>query len=141
MFAGLNISASGLTAEKKRLELIANNIANINTPQSAGSSLYQPQRLMTTPAEGEFGFYLAGFREVPDGGVRITGVAQENRPPRLVYDPGHPDADANGYVAYPDINLLDEMVSAMNASRAYESNLTAFNETKKLFNKALEIGK
>ncbi|MFP4496740.1 MAG: flagellar basal body rod protein FlgC [Vulcanimicrobiota bacterium] len=140
-FSGLQISASGMMAERRRLETISSNISNANTHQIEGQPLYKAQRLVTAPAESQFKKYLAGFRELPGQGVSVMGVAQEELPPRMVYEPGHPDADENGYVAYPDINVLDEMVHAITASRSYEANLTTFNETKRMLTKALEIGK
>lgn len=140
MFPELRISASGLMAERKRMELISDNIANSSSPQLAGGQLYQAKRLVTAPAS-EFKGYLAGFRQSAGNGVEIVGVATENTNPRLAYEPGNPNADEKGYVAYPDINVIDEMVESISAMRTYEANVTAFNETKRMLNRVMEIGK
>jgi len=140
-FKDLKVSASGMMAERKRLEVISNNIANINSPKIGDKPVFQAQRLVTAPSLHEFKMYLSGFRDSPGNGVQIIGIARENRPPRMSYEPGHPAANDKGYVLYPDINIIDEMVRATSAYRAYEANLTAFNETKRMFNRALEIGK
>jgi flagellar basal-body rod protein FlgC len=142
MFAGMRVSASGLEVERTRMDIISNNIANANTPAIAGQDPYRAQRLVTAPAAPRFGDYLAGFRRLfPEGGVEILGVRESVNTPRMVYEPGNPDADEKGYVSYPDINIIDEMVDSIRAYRSYEANLTAFNETKRMFNKAMEIGK
>jgi len=141
IFDGMRISGSGLTVERKRLEIISENIANVNTPASADGGAYRARRLVSAPATRSFGEQLAGFRKMPGKGVKIRGFFEENKSPRLVYDPGHPDADPKGYVEYPDINILDEMVEAVSASRLYQANLTTFNESKKMFLNALDIGK
>ena len=142
MFSGMRVSASGLEAERTRMHIISNNIANVNSPGIEGEEPYQAQRLVTAPAAPRFGDYLAGFRRLfPEGGVEVLGVREVNNPARRVFEPGHPDADENGYVLYPDINIIDEMVDSIRAYRSYEANLTAFNETKRMFNKAMEIGR
>jgi flagellar basal-body rod protein FlgC len=142
MFAGMRVSASGLEAERTRMDIISNNIANVNSPGTPGEETFRAQKLVTAPAAPRFGDYLAGFRRLfPEGGVEILGVRESVNPPRMVYEPSNPDADENGYVSYPDINIIDEMVDSIRAYRSYEANLTAFNETKRMFNKAMEIGK
>jgi len=140
-FSDLRISASGMKAERKRMEIISNNIANINNPQTPGTQIFKAQRLVTKQGGEMFNNHLAGFREVPGKGVEVAGVVEVEDPPRLSYEPGNPMADNEGYVAYPGVSMIDEMVRAISAYRAYESNLTAFNETKRMFNRALEIGK
>ncbi len=141
MFDALHTSGSALDVERRRLEVISENIANINSPRSADGFLYQARRVVTTPIQGSFGSYLRGFREFPDRGVAIDGIYEVESQPRRVYDPGHPVADENGFVDYPDINILDEMVASTIASRSYQANLTTFNEAKKMFLRALDIGK
>jgi flagellar basal-body rod protein FlgC len=142
MFAGMRVSASGMEAERTRMDVISDNIANASSPAINGREPFQGKRLVTAQAAPRFGDYLAGFRRLfPQGGVEILGVRETNTPPRMVYEPGHPDADERGYVTYPDINIIDEMVDSIKAYRSYEANLTAFNETKRMFNKAMEIGK
>lgn len=140
-FSDLRISASGMKAERKRMDIISNNIANINNPQTPGKQVFKPQRLITKSGGHMFNNWLAGFREIPDKGVKIAGVVEDNTLPRMSFEPGNPLADSEGYVAYPGVSMIDEMVRAISAYRSYEANLTAFNETKRMFNRALEIGK
>ncbi|MCD4786558.1 MAG: flagellar basal body rod protein FlgC [Candidatus Eremiobacteraeota bacterium] len=140
-FSDLRISASGMKAERKRMDIISNNIANINNPQTPGERVFQTQRLITKSGAPKFNNWLAGFRVMPGKGVEVTGIVEDSTPPRMSFEPGNPLADSEGYVAYPGVSMIDEMVRAMSASRSYDANLTAFNETKRMFNRALEIGK
>lgn len=133
LWSAIQTSASALTAERLRMDLIANNIANVNTTR--------------TPEGGPFRRQLALFasRKGHDPkvgqGVRVVGITESNEPPRLVYDPGHPDANAEGYVAMPNVNIVTEMVDLITASRAYEANVMAINAAKEMAAKALEIGR
>lgn len=133
IFKAMQISASGLTAERFRLDLIANNIANAQTTRTEGGGPYRRKS--------------AVFAEVLDRqqflgrGVRVLSVSQDRTPARLVYEPEHPDANAEGYVAYPNVNVIQEMVDMITATRAYEANVTALNASKNMFLKALEIGR
>ena len=145
LFTSFSISASALTAERMQLDLIANNLANINTAGTPGGGPGAPQayrREMPVFAQrllqetGADGLPV----EVP-GGVEITGVIKDNSPPRLKYEPGNPLADKQGYVAYPNINVVNEMVDMITAVRTYQANVTAFNAAKAMAQKALTIGK
>lgn len=133
LFDAMKISATGMTAERLRMDLIANNLANINTTRTAEGGPYSRQ--------------TAVFAEILDrvngrsGGVKVVGISRDTSPPQLVHDPGHPDADENGYVAMPNINVVNEMVDMITATRAYEANVTAVNAFKGMFLKALEIGR
>ncbi|MBT9139436.1 MAG: Flagellar basal-body rod protein FlgC [Dehalococcoidia bacterium] len=133
IFKAMQISSSGLTAERFRLDLIANNIANAHSTRTEQGGPYRRRS--------------AVFAEKMDAarrnlqGVRVMAVSEDQTPPRLVYEPGHPDADAAGYVAYPNVNVIQEMVDMITATRAYEANVTALNATKSMFLKALEIGR
>jgi len=121
-------SASGMAAERLRLDTIASNLANINTTRTPEGGPYR--RLMTV------------MESAPDGcGVRVARIVQDASPPLLVHNPGHPDADADGNVAMPNVNPLLEMVDMISATRAYEANVAAFNAAKSMAAKALEIGK
>lgn len=139
LLPALEISASGLTAERLRLDLIASNLANINTTRTPRGGPYRRQvaifaeRLRDTLRRGE------GL--LPGEGVRVVAIAEDNTPPRMVYDPSHPDADARGYVALPNINVVNEMIDMITAARAYEANVTVLNAAKAMALKALEIGR
>jgi flagellar basal-body rod protein FlgC len=145
VFAPFAISASALTAERLRMDVISNNIANANTTRTLEGGPYIRQRVVFAPrfdAEPTFAPLLATM--TPDGlpvGVRVTSIQKDTAPPRMVYDPGHPDANTEGYVAYPNVNTVNEMVDMISATRAYEANITAFNATKSMALQALAIGK
>jgi flagellar basal-body rod protein FlgC len=132
-FGALAISHSGLRSQRIRLDLIANNIANINTTR--------------TPQGGPFRRQLAVFAANPleptpisDGrGVEVSEIVPDMSPFKTVYDPGHPDADQNGYVLMPNIDVAVEMVDLVSATRSYEANISSINATKQILRKALEI--
>jgi flagellar basal-body rod protein FlgC len=139
LFETFAISGSGLTAERMRLDLIASNLANANTTRPPGETPFQRQlALFQTRYAGGDGSLgsgpLAGL-----GGVRVKQISLDTTPGRQVYDPSHPDADPGGYVTYPNVNPINEMVDMMAASRAYEANLTALDSGKELFLRALSI--
>lgn len=136
VFQTFAISGSGLTAERLRLDLIANNIANVHTTRTPEGGPYQrrvpvfTQRLMAAGREG-----FAG------AGVAVTAILRDTSPPLLVYDPSHPDADLQGYVRYPNINIANEIVDMIGATRAYEANATVLEAAKDMAQRALEIGR
>lgn len=133
-----NIAASGLSAERIRLQTIASNMANVKaTRTEAGPGPYRRQvPVFEAQSVDPFGDELAQAISR----VNVNGIEQDDRPPMMVYDPSHPDADANGYVAYPDINILQEMVDMMSASRTYEANATVVDTTSTMALRALDIG-
>jgi flagellar basal-body rod protein FlgC len=133
-----NVSASGLAAERLRLQTIATNMANAHTTRTADGGPYQ-RRVPVFQAESvdPFGDELDRATQR----VVVTGIQSDGRPPLRVYDPTHPDADATGYVSMPDINVLQEMVDMMTTSRAYEANASVVEATKDMAMRALEIGK
>jgi flagellar basal-body rod protein FlgC len=143
--ASFAITASALTAERLRMDVISNNIANANTTRTAEGGPYIRERVVFAPridATPAFAPLLANM--TPQGlpvGVRVIGITKDPSPPRMVYDPGHPDANSEGYVAYPNVNAVNEMVDLISASRAYEANITVFNATKSMALQALTIGK
>ncbi len=145
IFAPFSITASALTAEKLRMDVISNNIANANTTRTAEGGPYIRQRVVFAPrldAAPAFAPLLSTM--TPDGmsaGVRVTAIQKDPAPTKKVYDPGHPDANAEGFVEYPNVNVVNEMVDMISASRAYEANITVFNATKSMALKALEIGR
>lgn len=140
MLKSFSISASGMTAERLRMDTIANNLANAETTRTAEGGPYRRQvpvfasRLATSMERRSD----AAFRGM---GVRVVRIDNSDAPPRLVYDPHHPDADDAGYVAMPDVNVPREMVDLISASRAYEANITAFNTAKNMAMRALDIGR
>ncbi|MCE1246743.1 MAG: flagellar basal body rod protein FlgC [Firmicutes bacterium] len=141
IFSGMEISASGMKAERTRLDLTSLNIANVNNVNEAGSPVYKAKRVVTSEGSTGFKTFLSGVRTSENLGVKINSIYEEPTNPRLVYEPNHPFANKEGYVAYPDINVLEEMVHSITASRSYDANLTAFNESKRMINKAMDIGK
>ena len=143
----LAISASGMTAERLRMDVVANNLANVNTTRTPGGGPFRRQQVAFAPAGTSFAQTLAGLSgEDSDegavtGGVQVSGIVPDNRPFKRVYQPGHPDADAQGYVSLPNIDTVTEMVDMMGATRAYEANVAAVGAVKNMAMKALEIGR
>ncbi len=132
LISTLRVSSSGLSAERLRMDLIADNLANANTTRTPEGQPYRRKVAVFQP--------IAPTPTMP-GGVRVVQIVADNTPPRLVYEPGHPDADANGYVAYPNVDIVHEMVDLITASRAYEANIQAFNAAKNMFLRTLDIGR
>lgn len=133
MFQAMQVSASGLTAERLRLDLIASNIANAHTTRTETGEPYRRKTAVFAAVLAEAG--QAGQ------GVRVAEIRNDQTEPRLEYDPTHPDANEEGYVAYPNINVVQEMVDLVTAVRSYEANVTVLNAGKNMFLKALEIGR
>ena len=136
LFDGLTTSATGMAAERVRMDLIANNLANINTTRTAEGGPYKRQVAIFAEVMNQVRSGNSGGK-----GVRVVGISKDESPSPLVHNPGHPDADENGYVAMPNINVVNEMVDMITATRAYEANVTAMNAFKGMFLKALEIGR
>jgi flagellar basal-body rod protein FlgC len=143
-FSSFDVSATGLTAERFRMDVIANNIANAETTRTKEGGPYRRQAPVFAPIPARFEIPLSkdqsAARET-GGGVRVLGINEDKLAPKMVYDPSHPDANKEGYVAYPNVDVVREMVDMISASRAYEANVTAINMTKQMINKALMIGK
>lgn len=136
LFDALAISGSGLTAERLRMDVIADNLANAQTTRSVNGGPYQ--RRMVVFQERNFA-HLVANRLSAGGGVRVATIAVDPAPPRLVYDPGHPDAGPDGYVRYPNINPVSEMVDLLAASRVYEANVVALETTRQLALRTLDL--
>ncbi|MDU2066192.1 MAG: flagellar basal body rod protein FlgC [Sporomusaceae bacterium] len=145
MFGAIDSAASGLTAERLRMDVISNNIANVNTTRTAEGGPYRRQLLVFEPRSSgdSFSDILTGKlgQSGENAGVKVVGITKDQSPLRLVYDPTHPDANRNGYVEMPNVNVVTEMVDMITASRAYEANVTTINAAKSMAQKALEIGK
>jgi len=142
----LAVSASGMTAERLRMDVVANNLANVNTTRTPGGGPFRRQQVAFSPAATSFAQTLAGLSgEGEDGaitgGVQVSGIIPDSRPFKRTYQPGHPDADAQGYVSLPNIDTVTEMVDMMGATRAYEANVAAVGAVKSMAMKALEIGR
>jgi flagellar basal-body rod protein FlgC len=143
-FNSINISASGLTAEKLRMDVISRNIANANTTKTASGTPYRRQVVLFQESEKQIPFsqHLSdASKNIVTNGVKVTGIVEDKSPFKMVYEPGHPDADESGYVKMPNVDIMTEMVNMISASRAYESNVTTINTTKSMAMKALEIGR
>jgi flagellar basal-body rod protein FlgC len=122
----LKVSASALDAHRVRMNTIASNMANAQSTRT--EALFRTVSVGSDPTEKL-------------DGVKVTGVVEDTKPPIVIYDPGHPDADDNGNVTMPNINVIEEMVNMMMALRSYEANVKAFNISKGMFQKSLEIGR
>ena len=144
LFGGLEISASGLTAERLRMDVTAENLANAQTTRGADGQPYRRKEVVLQEAAGSFGASLSAAmgpnKGTQGGGVEVAGVVQDTATPlKRVYDPGHPDADAQGYVSMPNVDTVTEMVDLISAQRAYEANVTAMQAAKQMFSKTLEL--
>lgn len=139
----LQTSATGLSAQRLRMNLISSNLANINTTRTREGGPYKRKDAVfaAVPQEQSFSQALSEHLGPERINVQVTEIREDNRPPVLKYDPEHPDADAKGYVALPNINVVEEMVNMISASRSYEANITALRSTKDMASDAMEIGR
>ncbi|MBW2123538.1 MAG: flagellar basal body rod protein FlgC [Deltaproteobacteria bacterium] len=142
-FDSLDISASGLVAQRVRMNVIASNLANVETTRTAQGGPYRRQDVVfrAVPLSPSFG---EAFRHALDGRpseVEVVDIVTDRRPPKRLYAPSHPDADASGYVAVPNINVIEEMVNMLSATRSYEANVTAIQSAKSMALRALEIAR
>jgi flagellar basal-body rod protein FlgC len=146
MFDSLAVSGSGLSAESLRMDVVAENLANANSTKGLDGQPYRRQEVQLQQAPGgpSFGRELdaalgsAGATDSP-GGVRVTGIVSDQTAPRQIYDPGNPDANAKGYVLMPNVNSVSEMTDLIDASRAYEANVTSMQTAKTMFTKTLTL--
>jgi flagellar basal-body rod protein FlgC len=143
LFDGLTISASGMSAERLRMDVIADNLANADTTRDINGDPYRrKQVVLEATSAGQFSQLLAsapGGSAGAPGGVRVAGIVADPSALRRVYDPGHPDADGEGYVTLPNVSPVAEMVDLISASRAYEANVTAMNAAKQMFTKTFDV--
>lgn len=137
----MQISLSGLDVEWKRLQVIAQNLANMNSTRMEDGSVFQPLRLVSGPAVG-FGELIASGGAMPDTpvGVRVLSLETVDNPTRTAYEPDHPHADENGVVLYPNVDHAAEMTLMIKTSRIYEANLTALSLAQQMYSRAIEIG-
>lgn len=139
----MRISSSGLTANRKKMAVISSNLANAQTTRTPEGGPYRKKEIVfgSEPARENFSNILAGELGENVQKVHATEIISSNKPPILKYEPSHPDANSEGYVAYPNINSMEEMANMISTSRAYEANITALQTAKSMALKALEIGK
>lgn len=145
LFGTFDVAASGLSAQRLRMDVTAENLANAQSTRGADGGPYRRKEVVLREASGgsSFGAALAGARGGAAaggaGGVEVAAVVPSQAAPKRVHDPGHPDADADGNVLMPDINPVTEMVDLIGAQRAYEANVTAMQSAKSMFSKTLEL--
>lgn len=133
-FNVFQVSASALEAQRRRMNVITSNMANVNTTRTDQGGPYRRKDVIFIPKVIE-------QNPVELQGVRIAEIVEDKTPFKKIYDPGHPDADKDGYVEMPNVNIIEEMVNMMAAMRAYEASVSAFNTAKSIFLKSLEIGR
>jgi len=133
-FTVLEVSASALDAQRQRMNVIASNMANVQSTRTEEGGPYKRKDVVFSAA-------MLESNPVELEGVEVVEIATDNTPPKVVHDPGHPDADKDGFVAMPNINIIEEMVNMMMAFRAYEASVSTFNMTKSMFMKTLELGR
>lgn len=147
IFTALNISASGMTAQQLRSDIIAQNIANVDTTRTEDGTPYRRKNVVFAEKSNNYAtsfdsVLTAASKSIAGQGVKVTRITEDNKTAmKMVYDPSHPDADENGYVTYPNVNVITEMTDLIDASRSYEANITSFNATKTMLSKGLEVGK
>jgi flagellar basal-body rod protein FlgC len=142
LFGILDINSSALTAERQRAEIVTSNLANAETTSTPGGGPYKKQMVVfgtEQPEQASFALALSRFGDLHARGVKVERVVQDNAPPIRRYEPGHPDADADGYVSFPDINPVEEMVNLMEASQGYQLNVSAVQATKAMISETIQI--
>ncbi len=144
MFSSMEASASGLTAQRLRLDLIASNLANAESTRTESGEVYRRKVALFSPRNnnrGNFKNVLFSQMSSNSSGVHVIGVVEDQSSLRRVYSPGHPDSDDNGYVTYPNVDVVTEMVDMMSATRSYEANVTSIEAAKTMMQKALNMFK
>ena len=141
-FNSMNVSASGMTAQRLRTDIISQNLANINTTRDENGDPYVRKTVVfAEKSSSNFGSVFNKAIGHTGNGVKVVKIVEDTKTDmKMVYDPSHPDADADGYVTYPNVDTVTEMTNMIDASRAYEANVTAFNASKNMLLKTLEIG-
>ena len=144
LFDSFNINASGLTAQRYRMDVIAQNVANANTTRTEDGTPYKRKVVTFEEKNGKSTSFSTGVGRETDrfrsNGVKVSGTYEDPSEGNMVYDPDHPDADENGYVTYPNVNIIQEMTDLIDASRSYEANATAFNASKQIASQGLTMG-
>lgn len=143
-FSAMNVSSSALSAERTRMNLISSNLANANTTRTPEGGPYKRKDAVftaTAPAQSVFSRTLEGATAQQVREVQVSQIIEDQKPPRMQFDPSHPDADPQGFVAMPNVSVIEEMADMINATRAYEANVTAVQAAKNMALKTLEISK
>jgi len=135
----LTISSSALSAQRFRMDVISSNLANIHTTRTSEGGPYRRREVVFASQAVEPAFNAELEKKLQE--VEVVDIVVDPRPPKMVYDPRHPDANPQGYVGMPDINVMEEMVNMLSATRSYEANVAVINATKSMVTKALEIGR
>jgi len=141
IFTTFKVAGSALEAQRIRLDTISSNIANVETTSTPEGGPYKKKSVYFETTPVSFGQHLQDSMEQHVKGVKVTRILEDNSPPKKVYNPSHPDADQDGYVAMPNVNVLKEMTDMMSATRSYEANTTTIKSAKRMALKALEIGR
>ena len=142
LLKALDISAMGLTAQRQRIEVISSNLANANTTRTVEGGPYRRKDLVFEAAPVNSSFSSAMNAELENQqGVEVVGIYQDESPLVRKYDPGHPDADAEGYVTFPNVSPIEEMVNLLSATRSFEANTQAISDIKEIAAKSVEIGR
>jgi flagellar basal-body rod protein FlgC len=144
LLSALDISASGLTAQRQRIEVISSNLANANTTRTAEGGPYRRRDLVfeSGPVQHSFSNALnAEMQDQAEAGVEVVGIYQDSSPFIRRYDPAHPDADKEGYVLMPNVNPIEEMVNLVSATRSFEASTQAISAIKEIAQKSVEIGR
>lgn len=140
-FSAIDLAASGLTAERVRMDVTAENLANAQTTNGPGGQPYRRQEVVLQQSGGGFGATLAGIMGSPaaPAGVSVSGIVSDPAPDQLVYDPGHPGANAQGYVRMPNVNPVTEMTDLISESNSYQADVTAMQTAKTMYSKTLDL--
>jgi flagellar basal-body rod protein FlgC len=144
LFQSFNINASGMTAQRLRMDVISQNVANVNTTRTEDGTPYR-RKVVTFSERAVTPFtkvFEKSWQSYVGNGVKVSSISEDTDSEFIMkYDPAHPDADENGYVSYPNVNVVTEMTNVIDASRSYEANMTAFDTSKAMMMKGLEIGR
>ena len=140
LFTSLQVSASGMAAQRTRAELLVQNMANVETTRTPDGGPYKRKDAVFS-TEIQASPFSAAFQNELSTGVSVADIVTDDRAPELRYMPGHPDADENGYVSYPNMNPAEEMVNLLNAQRSYEGNISAISAVKDMINHSIDIMK
>jgi flagellar basal-body rod protein FlgC len=147
LFDAINASGSGLTAERMRMDVTSENLANAETTKAANGQPYRRKEVVLQEAGGSGSDFASVLSAAQGGGssssdvngVKVAGIVEDSSPLKRIYDPGHPDADKNGYVTMPNVNTVTEMTDLISSSRAYEANVTAMQTAKTMFSRTLDL--